>query len=63
MGSELVFTFFFGATTTPIVCLLKILACSNLKASRMLVAVRVIFSAVVLYLKQNWNDRRNFNEE
>jgi len=28
----------------------------------MLVAVRVILLAVVFDLKQNWNDRRNFNE-
>jgi len=56
-------TLFIGAITVPIVCLLKLLACSNLKASRMLVAVRVIFSALVLNLKQNWNDMRNFNED
>ena len=54
--------FLFSAITVPIVCLLKLLACLNLKVSRMLVAVRVILLAVVFDLKQNWNDRRNFNE-
>jgi len=52
IGRELFYSkymiFIFGATTVPIVCLLKLLACSNLKACRMLVAVRVICSEVVL---------------
>jgi hypothetical protein len=56
-------TLIFGATTVSTVCLLKLLACSNVKASGMRVAVHVIFSVVVLDLKQNWNDKRNFNKE
>jgi len=42
-----------GSTKCPLVCLLKLIASSNVKASAMRVAVHAIYTVVLLNLKQN----------